>query len=89
MPASPVIVGRADFYRRRMARLGWMFSAPALFFIAAVTLFPIGFATLLSFENVTVTVPGSGCTASRFRTTRSCTGTPSSLCARFTLGFTL
>ncbi len=54
----PVIVGRSDVYRRRMARLGWMFTAPALFFIGAVTLFPIGFAVLLSFENVNVTGAG-------------------------------
>jgi multiple sugar transport system permease protein len=41
-----------------MARLGWGFTSPALIFIGAVTLFPIGFAVLLSFENVNVT--GSG-----------------------------
>lgn len=58
IPTPPVIVGRSDVYRRRMARLGWMFTAPALFFIGAVTIFPIGFATLLSFENVNVTGAG-------------------------------
>ena len=56
--SPPVIVGRSDFYRRRMARLGWMFTTPALLFIAVVTIFPIGFAILLSFENVNVTGAG-------------------------------
>jgi multiple sugar transport system permease protein len=51
-------VGRPDQHRKRMARLGWMFTSPALIFIGAVTLFPIAFAILLSFENVNVT--GSG-----------------------------
>ena len=52
------VIGRPDQHRKRMARLGWMFTTPALIFIGAVTLFPIGFAVLLSFENVNVT--GSG-----------------------------
>jgi multiple sugar transport system permease protein len=52
------VVGRPDQHRKKMARLGWMFTAPALIFIAAVTLFPIGFAVLLSIEHVNVT--GSG-----------------------------
>ena len=52
------VVGRPDQHRKKMARLGWMFTAPALIFIGAVTLFPIGFAVLLSFEHVNVT--GSG-----------------------------
>jgi multiple sugar transport system permease protein len=52
------VVGRPDQHRKKMARLGWMFTAPALVFIGAVTLFPIGFAVLLSFEKVNVT--GSG-----------------------------
>ncbi|MGH2909988.1 MAG: carbohydrate ABC transporter permease [Solirubrobacteraceae bacterium] len=52
------VVGRPDEHRRRMARLGWMFTSPALLFIGLVTLFPIGFSVLLSFENVNVTANG-------------------------------
>ena len=58
LTTPPVVVGKSDVYRRRMARLGWMFTAPALFFIGAVTIFPIGFAILLSFEKVNVTGAG-------------------------------
>ncbi len=59
-PTTPVaeVVGRPDEHRRRMARLGWSFSAPALLFISAVTLFPIGFSVVLSLNNVQVL--GSG-----------------------------
>ncbi len=56
--SAPEVVGRPDQHRKRMARLGWMFTAPALIFIGAVTLFPIAFAVLLSFENVNLL--GSG-----------------------------
>jgi multiple sugar transport system permease protein len=63
---EPAVVGRPDAHRKRMARLGWMFSAPALLFIAAVTLFPIGFSVLLSLENVNVT--GSGFQLNGFTT---------------------
>jgi multiple sugar transport system permease protein len=52
------VVGRPDEHRRRMARLGWMFTSPALLFIGLVTLFPIGFSVLLSFENLNVTANG-------------------------------
>lgn len=52
------VVGRPDEHRRRMARLGWMFTTPALLFIGIVTLFPIGFSVLLSFEHVNVTGNG-------------------------------
>jgi len=47
-----------DVFRRQQARLGWTFSAPALLAIAAVTLFPIVYAVLMSVSNVSVT--GSG-----------------------------
>ena len=56
--ASRGLVGRRDVNRRRMARLGWGFSAPALIIIAAVTIFPIVYSVVLSLSNVTVT--GSG-----------------------------
>ncbi|QDZ16196.1 carbohydrate ABC transporter permease [Humibacter ginsenosidimutans] len=49
---------RKGVYRRTMARLGWGFSAPALIFIAAVTIFPILFSVVMSFSNVNVL--GSG-----------------------------
>jgi trehalose/maltose transport system permease protein len=47
-----------DVFRRQQARLGWMFSAPALLVIAAVTIFPIIYSILMSWSNVNVT--GSG-----------------------------
>ena len=56
--ASRGLVGRRDVNRRRMARLGWGFSAPALIIVVAVTIFPIVYSVVLSLSNVTVT--GSG-----------------------------
>jgi multiple sugar transport system permease protein len=49
---------RPDINRKRMARLGWSFSTPALVIIAAVTIFPIVYSVVMSLSNVTVT--GSG-----------------------------
>jgi multiple sugar transport system permease protein len=57
-PASTGLVGRPDVNRKRMARLGWAFSAPALIIIAAVTIFPIIYSVAMSLSNVTVS--GSG-----------------------------
>ena len=51
-------VGRPDAHRKKLARLGWTFSAPALAVIGIVTIFPIVFSVFMSFENVNVT--GSG-----------------------------
>jgi multiple sugar transport system permease protein len=51
-------VPRPDISRRRLARMGWTFSAPALVVIAAVTIFPIVYSVIMSFNNVVVT--GSG-----------------------------
>jgi multiple sugar transport system permease protein len=66
-PAVPApLVGRPDVNRRRMARLGWMFSAPALVIVAAVTIFPIVYSVVMSFSNVTVT--GSGISLNGFTT---------------------
>lgn len=48
----------ATAHRRRMARLGWAFTAPSLLLIGAVTIFPIVFSVLMSVSNVTVS--GSG-----------------------------
>ena len=56
--ATTPLVGRPDVNRKRMARLGWAFSAPALIFVAAVTIFPIVYSVVMSLSNVTVT--GSG-----------------------------
>jgi multiple sugar transport system permease protein len=50
--------GRADVNRKKLARLGWLFSAPALIFVAAVTIFPILYSIVMSLRNVTVL--GSG-----------------------------
>jgi multiple sugar transport system permease protein len=47
-----------------MARLGWMFSAPALVIIAAVTIFPIVYSVVLSVFNVTVS--GNGIALNNF-----------------------
>jgi len=47
-----------------MARLGWMFSAPALIIIAAVTIFPIVYSVVLSLFNVSVS--GNGIALNNF-----------------------
>src|SRR5271156_957227 len=51
-------VPRPDINRRRLARLGRTFSAPALVVIAAVTIFPIVYSVIMSLNYVSVT--GSG-----------------------------
>ena len=68
-PASRGLVGRPDVNRRRMARLGWGFSAPALIIVIAVTIFPIVYSVVLSLSNVTVTGNGislGGATGSNY-----------------------
>jgi multiple sugar transport system permease protein len=57
--AGAPLVGRPDVNRKRMARLGWAFSAPALIVVAAVTIFPIVYSVIMSFSNVTVTGNGT------------------------------
>lgn len=57
-PDPPERGGRPDSHRKSLARLGWMFSAPALVVIGVVTIFPIVFSIVMSFERVDVT--GSG-----------------------------
>ncbi|HYB15012.1 MAG TPA: sugar ABC transporter permease [Streptosporangiaceae bacterium] len=57
-PVAKRLVGRPDVNRKRMARLGWMFSAPALIIVAAVTIFPIVYSVVMSFSNVAVTGGG-------------------------------
>ena len=56
--SEPKLVGRPDVNRKRLARMGWAFTAPALIVIAAVTIFPIVYSVIMSLNNVTVT--GSG-----------------------------
>jgi trehalose/maltose transport system permease protein len=68
-PVSRGLAGRPDVNRRRMARLGWGFSAPALIIVAAVTIFPIVYSVVLSLSNVTVTGNGislGGATGSNY-----------------------
>jgi multiple sugar transport system permease protein len=56
--ATAPLIGRPDVNRKRMARLGWAFSAPALIVVAAVTIFPIVYSVVMSLSNVTVTGNG-------------------------------
>ena len=65
-PAAAPLVGRADVNRKRMARLGWFFTAPALIVVAAVTIFPIIYSVVMSLSNVTVT--GNGISLNGFTT---------------------
>jgi multiple sugar transport system permease protein len=51
-------VPRPDINRKRLARMGWGFSAPALLVIAAVTIFPIVYSVIMSLNNVAVTGNG-------------------------------
>jgi multiple sugar transport system permease protein len=64
--APAPLPGRPDVNRKRMARLGWAFSAPALIFVAAVTIFPIVYSVIMSLSNVTVS--GSGISLNGFTT---------------------
>ncbi len=69
VPATAPLIGRPDVNRKRMARLGWAFSAPALIIVAAVTIFPILYSVVMSLSNVTVSGNGfslSGVTGSNY-----------------------
>ncbi len=55
---EPGLVGRPDVNRQRLARMGWVFTMPALLVIAAVTIFPIAYSVVMSFSSVTVTGDG-------------------------------
>src|SRR5271166_362563 len=57
-PVSAPLVGRPDVNRKRMARLGWTFTAPSLIIIGAVTIFPIIYSVVLSLSNATVSGNG-------------------------------
>ena len=69
-PVAEPLVGRPDVNRKRLARLGWAFTAPALIFVGAVTIFPIIYSVVLSLSNVTVSGSGfslNGFTTSNYR----------------------
>ena len=55
---STPLVGRPDVNKKRLARMGWAFAAPALIVIAAVTIFPIVYSVIMSLNTVTVTGNG-------------------------------
>jgi len=57
-PAAAPLVGRPDVNRKRMARLGWMFTAPALIIVAGVTIFPIVYSVVISLSNASVSGNG-------------------------------
>ncbi|HLI25333.1 MAG TPA: sugar ABC transporter permease [Acidimicrobiales bacterium] len=57
-PKQAELIGRPDAFRKRLARLGWSFSTPALVVIGVVTIFPIVFSVVMSLTNVTTL--GSG-----------------------------
>jgi multiple sugar transport system permease protein len=50
--------GRPDVNRRKLARMGWIFAAPALIFVAGVTIFPILYSVVMSLRNVNATGNG-------------------------------
>ncbi len=64
--AGPELVGRPDINRKRLARLGWGFSAPALVVIGAVTIFPIVYSVVMSLFHVNVTGSGFSLTGFTF-----------------------
>jgi multiple sugar transport system permease protein len=86
IPVSAPPVGRPDVNRKRMARLGWAFSAPALILIAAVTIFPIIYSVVLSLSNVTVT--GNGINLGSL-TTSNYSAVLSNSTWHYALGFTI
>jgi multiple sugar transport system permease protein len=65
-PASAPLVGRPDVNRKRMARLGWTFTSPALIIIGLVTIFPIVYSVVISFSNAAVS--GNGVSLNGFTT---------------------
>jgi multiple sugar transport system permease protein len=56
--SSAPLVGHQDLNRKRLARMGWAFSAPALIVIAVVTIFPIVYSVVMSLFHVTVSGNG-------------------------------
>lgn len=70
----------------QLARLGWMFTSPALVLVGAVTVFPILFSIAMSLSNVTVS--GNGFTMSGF-TFSNYSALVHSASWRYALGFTI
>src|SRR6266571_3037516 len=64
VPETAPLVGRPDVNRKRMARMGWGFTAPSLILIGLVTIFPIVYSVVLSLSNAAVT--GNGVTLNGF-----------------------
>jgi multiple sugar transport system permease protein len=58
LTAAAPPAGRPDVNRRKLARMGWIFAAPALIFVAGVTIFPILYSIVMSLRNVTATGNG-------------------------------
>ena len=83
---SAPLVGRPDVNRKRMARLGWMFTAPSLIIIGAVTIFPIVYSVVLSLSNATVS--GNGVALNGFTTSNYSVVLQSSKW-HYALGFTI
>ena len=65
-PVAAPLVGRPDVNRKRMARLGWMFTAPALIIVGLITIFPIIYSVVISLSNATVS--GNGISLNGFTT---------------------
>jgi multiple sugar transport system permease protein len=85
-PVTPSLAGHRDANTRKLARMGWIFTAPALILIAAVTIFPIIYSVVMSLNNVSVS--GNGFALNGF------TGSNYSLVFgnstwRYALGFTV
>jgi multiple sugar transport system permease protein len=67
--AAPQARRHEEVFRRQLARLGWGLSSPAFVVIAAVTIFPIGYAIAMSLSNVSASGSGfslSGLTGSNY-----------------------
>src|ERR1700750_2668851 len=57
-PAAAPLVGRPDVNRKRMARLGWVFTAPALISVAGGPIFPIFYSVVISLSHASVSGNG-------------------------------
>ena len=86
VPETEPLVGRPDVNRKRMARMGWGFTAPSLIVIGLVTIFPIVYSVVLSLSNATVT--GNGVALNGF-TGRNYSVVLSSSKWHYALGFTI
>jgi len=79
-------VGRPDTNRKKLARLGWLFAAPAFIFVAGVTIFPILYSVVMSLRNVSASGNGISMTGITGANYSAIIG--SSL-YRYALGFTI